>query len=214
MPPLTPIADYLASHFAAEDAVLLALRDDCDRNGFPAGAIAPETGRLIQLMLRLVGARRVLEVGTLCGYSAIWIMRALPRDGTLLSIEREPERVAAARQWLAHAGFAGRAEVRLGAALDVLPALDGEGFDAVLLDADRESLTTYLDWSLRLVRPGGVIMACHTLAGGRVVMPMRDPRNDDTTRAVQEFNRRLSGDDRMLGMVIPIDDGLGVAFVK
>jgi predicted O-methyltransferase YrrM len=203
-------SDYLAALFAPEDATLLALREEADRSGLPPISISPDEGRLLQVLLRAVGARRVLEVGTLGGYSAIWIARALPPDGSILSLEIEPSHAEFARRHLARAGVADRVEVRIGRALDLLPALDGERFDAVFLDADKEPLPTYFDWALRLLRPGGLLIADNALWGGRVL----DERVDDeATRAVREFNRRLATDPRVTGIVVPTHDGVGIGIV-
>lgn len=203
-------SDYLAALFAPEDSTLLALREEADRSGLPPISISPDEGRLLQVLLRAVGARRVLEVGTLGGYSAIWMARALPPDGRLLTLEIEPSHAEFARRHLARAGVADRVEVRVGRALDLLPALDGERFDAVFLDADKEPLPTYFDWALRLLRPGGVLIADNALWGGRVLDGRVD---DDATRAVREFNRRLATDPRVTGIVVPTHDGVGIGIV-
>ena len=201
------IGDYLSGLFAPEDDVLLTLREEADRTGLPPIAISPDEGRLLQVLLTAIGARRVLEVGTLGGYSAIWIARALPSDGSLLSIEIDPARAEFARRHLRRAGEDRKVDVRVGRALDVLPSLDGERFDAVFLDADKEPLPTYLEWALRLVRPGGLVIADNALWGGKVA----DPNNDEVeTRAVREFNRRFATDPRLAGIVVPVRDGVAI----
>lgn len=205
------IANYLASLFGREDEVLISLREEADRTGLPPIAISPDMGRLLQVLLSAIGARRVLEVGTLGGYSAIWIARALPEEGQLLSIELEPAHAAFARRFLERAGLADRVEIRVGRALEILPALDGERFDAVFLDADKEPLPTYLEWALRLVRPGGLIIADNALWGGRVL----DERSDDpATLAVREFNKRLAEHPRITGIVVPTHDGVAIGVVR
>ncbi len=203
-------SDYLAALFAPEDPTLLALREEADRRGLPPISISPDEGRLLQVLLRAVGARRVLEVGTLGGYSAIWMARALPADGRVLTLEIEPSHAEFARRHLVRAGVADRVEVRVGRALDILPALDGERFDAVFLDADKEPLPTYFEWALRLLRPGGLLIADNALWGGRVLDERVD---DDATRAVREFNRRLATDPRVTGIVVPTHDGVGIGIV-
>jgi caffeoyl-CoA O-methyltransferase len=166
---------------------------------------------LLQVLLRAVQARRVLEVGTLGGYSAIWMARALPADGRLVTIEAEPAHAAFARRFLERAGVADRVEVREGRALDVLPSLDGERFDVVFLDADKEPLPTYLEWALRLLRPGGLVVADNALWGGRVVDRAAD---DPATNGVREFNRRLATDPRVTGIVVPTHDGVAIGVVQ
>jgi predicted O-methyltransferase YrrM len=137
--------------------------------------------------------------------------RALPTDGHLLTLEIEPAHAEFARRHLVRAGVAERVEVRVGRALDLLPALDGEQFDAIFLDADKEPLPTYFDWALRLLRPGGVLIADNALWGGRVLDGRVD---DDATRAVREFNRKLATDPRVVGIVVPTHDGVGIGIVS
>ena len=153
------LSEYIAGLFAPEDEVLGALREEADRTGLPPATISADAGRFLQVLLRALNARRVLEVGTLGGYSAIWMARALPPDGALITIERDERHAAFAERHVARAGLGAVVSVRRGRALDVLPALDGEEFDLVFIDADRPPLPTYLEWALRLVRPGGVIVA-------------------------------------------------------
>jgi predicted O-methyltransferase YrrM len=206
-----PTGDYIASLFAREDELLISLREQADRSGLPPISISPDEGRLLQVLLRAIGAKRVLEVGTLGGYSAIWMARALPPDGELLTIDVDAEHVRFATRFFARAGLESRVTARVGRALDVLPSLDGEQFDAVFLDADKEPLPTYLDWALRLVRPGGLIIADNALWGGKVLDANVD---DDATRAVREFNRRFAHDPRITGIVVPTRDGVAVGIVN
>lgn len=203
--------DYIAGLFGAEDEVLADLREEADRTGLPPIAISPDEGRLLQVLLTLINARRVLEVGTLGGYSAICMARALSRDGRVLSIEIEEKHAAFARRYIQRAALADRIEVRVGRALDVLPSLDGEQYDAIFLDADKEPLPTYFEWALRLVRPGGLIIGDNALWGGRVYESSED---DERTRAVREFNRRMATDPRVLGIIVPTHDGVAVAVVR
>ena len=202
--------EYVASVFASEDGVLLALREDADRAGLPPTAISPDTGRLLQVLLRAIGARRVLEVGTLGGYSAMWMARALPADGRIISLESDPRHADFARAHLTAAGLGVQVEIRVGQALQLLPALDGELFDLVFLDADREPLPTYLEWSLRLVRSGGFIVADNALGGGRV---LDSAVTDEGTVAVREFNRRLAHDPRVTSILVPTHDGVVLGLV-
>ncbi|MGH7662976.1 MAG: O-methyltransferase [Gemmatimonadaceae bacterium] len=205
------VSDYLSALFAREDATLVALREEADRSGLPPIAISPDTGRLLQVLLVAIRARRVLEVGTLGGYSAIWMARALPADGRLLSLEIDAAHAEFALRYIARAGESQKVEVRTGRALDLLPALDGELFDAIFIDADKEPLPTYLDWGLRLVRPGGLIMADNALWGGRVMDAKVD---DEPTRSVREFNRRFATDPRITGIVVPTHDGVAIGVVN
>lgn len=207
---MDPLESYIGSLFAPEDAVLASLREEADRSGLPPISVPAETGRLLQVMLSSIHARRVLEVGTLGGYSAIWMARALPPDGSLVTIEADPAHAAFARRHFAKAGLEHVITIREGRALDVLPSLDGEQFDAIFLDADKSPLPRYLDWALRLVRPGGLVIADNALWGGRVY---DREVNDDDTRGVREFNRRLATDPRLRGTVVPTGDGVAIGVV-
>jgi predicted O-methyltransferase YrrM len=204
------LSEYIVTLFAPEDEVLGALREEADRTGLPPATIPPDAGRFLQVLLRAIGARRALEVGTLGGYSAIWIARGLPLDGHLLSIEREERYATFAERYIERAGLASRVSVRRGRALDVLPSLDGEEFDFVFLDADRAPLATYFDWALRLVRPGGIIAAHNALLGGRVAGPA-DRAEDDDLRTIRAFNAKVATDARVASILIPAYDGLVVA---
>ena len=206
------LSEYIVTLFAPEDELLGALREEADRSGFPPASIAPDAGRFLQVLLRTIGARRVLEVGTLGGYSTIWLARALPADASLVTIERNDRFAAFAERYVERAGLASVVTVRRGRALDVLPSLDGEEFDFVFLDGDRVPLPTYLDWALRLVRPGGMIAAYNALLGGRVVTAGLNVE-DDELRAVREFNLRIANDPRLTSILVPAYDGLVVAVV-
>lgn len=205
------IADYITGLFAREDDVLRSIREEGDRVGLPPIAVPAETGRFLQVLLAAIGAQRVLEVGTLGGYSAICMARAMGADARILSLEIDQSHAEFARRHIERAGLSERIEVRVGPALQVLPSLDGESFDAVFLDADKEPLPTYLEWALRLVRPGGLIIADNALRGGRVLDPQAD---DPSTLGVREFNRRFAGEPRITGVIVPIGDGVAVGVVK
>ncbi|HEY4303917.1 MAG TPA: O-methyltransferase [Gemmatimonadaceae bacterium] len=204
--------EYITSLFSAEDELLASLREEAERAGLPSIAISADEGRLLQVLLTMVGARRVLEVGTLGGYSAICMARALPSNGRVLSIDIDEKHAQFARGYIERASLSDRIEVRVGRALDVLPALDGQRFDAMFIDADKEPMPTYFDWAVRLVRPGGLIIGDNALFHGRVYDPnvVDDPR----TQGVREFNRRMATDPRVLSILIPTHDGVGVAIVR
>jgi predicted O-methyltransferase YrrM len=205
------INDYIAGLFASEDALLRELREEAERAGMPAISVPPETARFLQVLVRASAATRVLEVGTLGGYSAIWMARAMGEGGSILSLEIEPAHAAFARRYIERAGFSHAIEVRVGAALQLLPTLDGEKFDVVFLDADKEPLPTYLDWALRLLRPGGLVIADNALRGGKVADPSED---DAQLRAIREFNRKLATSPRLTGLVVPIGDGVAVGVLE
>jgi predicted O-methyltransferase YrrM len=208
---LDHLSEYIAGLFAPEDELLGSLREEADRTGLPPASILPDAGRFLQVLLHTVGARRVLEVGTLGGYSAIWMARALPADGTLITIERDPRHAAFAERYVQRAGLGTVISVRRGRALDVLPALDGEEFDLAFLDADRAALPTYLEWAMRLVRPGGLIVAHNALLGGRVAITSSE--EDEDVRAARELNARVASDPRVSSILVPAYDGFLVASV-
>jgi caffeoyl-CoA O-methyltransferase len=206
------LSDYVLGLFGEEDAVLTELRQEITRQGLPEIHISQQLGRLLEVLLAAAGARRVLEIGTLGGYSALWMARALPADGRLVTLEIDPSRAAFARRFIEKAGQGGVIEVRVGDARETLAALAEEAmepFDAAFIDADKESYVEYLDRSLQLVRPGGLIMADNAFRDGRVLAPAPDR----ATRGILAYNERVAGDERLASTVIPIRDGLAVSVV-
>lgn len=195
---------YTTELFAAEDDALAAVRSRHAREGLPDILISADEGKLIHVLLHAVGASRVLELGTLGGYSGVWIARALGPQGRLVTIERDPRHAAIARRAFADAGVAERVELREGTALDVLPQL-APGFDAVFLDADKETLPTYYAWSLRLLRVGGLLLCDNAFYAGAVV----DPGDvSPSAEGVRTFNRLAAADDRLVATIVPVRDGL------
>jgi predicted O-methyltransferase YrrM len=203
----TGLADYLAARFAREDAALAAVRAGHQAADLPSIHISPEEGAILQLLVRLIGARRVLEVGSLSGYSGIWLARALPADGTLVTIEGDERHAAYARAAFERAGVAGRVELKLGPALDVLPTLTGP-FDAIFLDADKAPLPAYLEQAMRLLRVGGVLLCDNTFMNGKIADRAADTAD---LRGMRAFNDLVAADARLRSTVIPVRDGLLVA---
>ncbi|WJL96008.1 O-methyltransferase [Microbacterium sp. ET2] len=168
----TRVDRYLSDTLVGEDAALHEAVLDQRAAGLPAIEVAPLTGKFLHLMVRVTGARRVLEIGTLAGYSAIWMARALPEGGRVVTVEAEPQNAAVARTNLARAGVSERVRIAEGRAADVLPTLVGEApFDLVFIDADKESNTVYLDWAARLGRPGTVVIVDNVVRSGEVANP-------------------------------------------
>jgi caffeoyl-CoA O-methyltransferase len=212
---LEEIDAYIERLFEPSDEVLEAALRDSRRAGLPDINVSPNQGRLMQLLVATAGAWRALEIGTLGGYSAIHLARALPEDGVLISLEIDDHHADVARNNLERAGLSGIVEVRVGDAHKLLADLveGGEGpFDVVFIDADKESYPEYLDASLRLVRPGSLILGDNTIRGGTVLDPQ-----EETARATREFNRRVAEDPRLSGIVLPLIreriDGLTIARV-
>lgn len=151
--------------------------------GMPPIEVAPNSGKLLELLVRIRGARRVLEIGTLAGFSTLFMARALPEDGRLVTIEFKAEHAAVARKNLDDAGVGTRVDLRVGAALDVLPTLEGgEPFDLVFIDADKQNNSNYLDWAARLGRPGTVVVLDNTVWEGAPLHPEMDPVNAPAIR--------------------------------
>lgn len=163
---------YLADTLVGHDATLEQAVVDQNEAGLPAIEVAPVNGKLLHLLVRMSGARRVLEIGTLGAYSTIWMARGLPEGGRVVTIEAEPRTAEIARANLERAGVSERVEIRVGRGADVLPTLEGtESFDLVFIDADKESNTVYLDWAARLGHPGTVIVVDNTVRAGEVANP-------------------------------------------
>lgn len=195
---------YVNELFAPEDSALTRIRLGHRERGLPDIHISPDEGKLLYVLLRLIGARRVLELGALGGYSGVWIARALPADGRLVTIEREPAHARAALAAFREAGIAAKVELLEGACLDVLPRLD-PGFDAVFVDADKEPLPRYFEHAVRLVRPGGLVLCDNAFFHGAAV--------DETDRSaaaegVRAYNRLAATDPRVVSIVVPVRDGV------
>jgi predicted O-methyltransferase YrrM len=165
------VEDYFdGAQIGADDALDSAQRASREA-GLPAISVSPSQGKLLSLLARSIGARRILEVGTLGGYSTIWLARALPETGRMISLELEPRHAEVARANVARAGLADRVEIRLGPALSSLEALGAAGeppFDLVFIDADKPSNADYFGWAMRLTHPGSLIVVDNVVRGGRV----------------------------------------------
>lgn len=203
---------YVADLFAAEDSILKELRRASAEAGLPQISISRSEGKLLQVLLRAVNANRVLELGTLGGYSALWMARALPEAGRLITVERDPKRAELASRFVARAGLAERVTVRVGAAAELLPDLVEEGpFDAVFIDADKEGYPDYLDWCSNNVRAGGLVIGDNAFKSGQVLdSETRDPG----VLGIREFNRRMASDPRFTSIVVPMRDGIAIAVVN
>ena len=209
----------LVALFAPEDDALRAALQAGRDAGMPTIQISPLQGRLLQVLAAACGARKILEIGALAGYSGIWVARALPADGKLISLEVSEKHAAVARASLERAGVGDRAEVRVGPATETLPALADEApFDLVFIDADKPGYPAYLDWALKLTRPGSVIVADNCIRGGA---PLRAAANGDdedaNVKALGEYDRRVAHDPRLRSVALPMDDegtdGFAIAVV-
>jgi predicted O-methyltransferase YrrM len=163
---------YFAEQLLPDDAALDAALKSSAAAGLPAIQVSPVQGRMLHLLARMMGARRILEIGTLGAYSTIWLGRALPADGHLVTLESDEKHARVARGNIARAGLAGVVDLRFGRALDTLPALaaeDAEPFDLAFIDADKPSLPDYFAWALRLVRDGGLVVVDNVVREGSVI---------------------------------------------
>ena len=199
---------YVQRLFAGEDDELRAIRARADEAGMPRIQLPPATARALQVLVWAAASRRVLEVGALAGYSAVWIARALPADGRLITLEINPDHAAVARRSVADAGVGDRVEVRVGDAVELMAVLGPDAsFDVVFLDADKERYATYLEEAARLLRPGGLLMADNAFWAGRVL----DPDSGEAAAQLNRFNHLLAVDPRFEATILPVGDGLMVA---
>ncbi|MFG1241955.1 O-methyltransferase [Xanthobacter sp. V7C-4] len=164
--------DYIVERLLPADPVLDEALAASGKAGLPAISVSAAQGQMLHLFARMIGARRILEIGTLGGYSAIFLARALPADGKLVTLEFEPRHAEVARANLARAGLSDKVDLRVGRAIDTLPKLEEEGqgpFDLIFIDADKPSNPDYLHWALRLSRPGTVIICDNVVRSGKVL---------------------------------------------
>lgn len=173
--------------------------------------IGPVGGATLRFLAAAIGARAVVEIGTGCGVSGLWLLRGMLPDGVLTSVDVEPEHQRLARQAFADAGFAAnRYRLISGRALDVLPRLTDAGYDLVCCDADKQEYPEYLSAALRLLRPGGIVAFDNALWGGKVADPACQ---DEDTTAIREVCERLRSDEQLVPLLLPVGDGL-LAAVK
>jgi caffeoyl-CoA O-methyltransferase len=212
---LLQIDSYIEGLFALSDPTLEGALHRSRRAGLPEIHVSPNEGRLLRLLAETAGARRILEVGTLGGYSTIHLARALPEDGSLISLELDERYAEVARENIAEADLGGRVEVRVGDARKLLADMveDGMGpFDLTFIDADKGSYPEYLEWALQLSQPGSLVLADNTIRGGSVLDP-----GDESVRATRKFNENLARDPRLSAHILPVIrervDGLTMARV-
>lgn len=209
---------YVERLYGGDDAALAAAEASLEEAGMPPISVSPAQGRLLHVLVRLSGATRVLEIGTLAGYSTIWMARALARGGRLLSIESNAEHVEVARRNIDRAGLADVVEIRHGRGLDVLPRLeagDRGPFDVIFIDADKPPLADYFAWALRLSRPGTLIIADNVIRAGKVL----DPEHADASvQGVRRFNEALARNTAVTSTILQTvgrksHDGIALAVV-
>jgi len=196
------VDEYLTDRLVEDDPALAAALKDSAKAGLPPINVSPNQGKFLMLLAQAIGARRILEIGTLGGYSAIWLARALPADGRLLSLEADPAYAELARANLARAGLAEKVEVRVDRAQNTLPKLIAEGaapFDLIFIDADKPSTPDYYHWSVELARPGSLIVVDNVVREGRVI----DAKSDSPhIQGLRRFFDLAAADNRVSGTAI------------
>jgi predicted O-methyltransferase YrrM len=188
---------YITDLLVPPDPALDAALQSSAAAGLPAINVAPNQGKFLMLLAQIQGVRNILEIGTLGAYSTIWLARALPRDGRLITLEADPKHAEVARANIARAGLAQVVEVRLGPALESLPRLAAEGvgpFDLIFIDADKPGYPDYFAWSLKLARRGTVIIADNVVRDGAVIDPASD---DPRVQGMRRFNELLAAEPRV-----------------
>lgn len=200
---------YLLEVSLRETPLLKRLREETAALPVARWQIAPEQGQFMALLVKLTGARRLLEIGTFTGYSALCMAEAMPADGQLICCDIDAQYSEVARRYWRQAGVAERIELRLAPALETLTALEragqSESFDLIFVDADKANYLAYLEHALMLLRPGGLLLFDNTLWSGRVLEANPDSAD---TRAIQVLNRRLKNDQRLDLSLLPLGDGL------
>lgn len=209
---------YLSDLLVPPDPAMAAAQQSAEAAGLPAIAVSPPLGKLLHLLARLVGARHILEIGTLAGYSTIWLARALRPGGRVLTLEIDHKHADVARANFAQAGVADRVELRLGRAIETLPAIAAEQhepFDLVFIDADKVSTPDYLTWAMKLTRPGSVIVIDNVVREGKIV---EATSKDVSVQGVRKALEMLAADSRISATAFQMVgtkgyDGVAIAMV-
>jgi predicted O-methyltransferase YrrM len=215
----TAVDDYISDLFIpADDALDGALRAAVEA-GLPAIHVAPNQGKFLSILVQSIGAKKILEIGTLGAYSTIWMARALPPGGKLITLEFDPKHAEVARKNITRAGLDQTIEVRIGRAIDLLPQVAAEGlgpFDLIFIDADKPSNWDYFEWALKLSRPGSVIIVDNVVREGEVVNANSE---DSAVKGVRHFNEQVAKESRVnLTAIQTVGskgyDGFAIAYVK
>jgi predicted O-methyltransferase YrrM len=215
----TEVDRYITDTLVGADDALDAAVEASAAAGLPQIAVAPNQGKLLAMLARVRGARKILEIGTLGGYSTIWLARALPAGGRLVTLEADEKHATVARANIARAGLEQVVDVRLGAALETLPRLRSEKegpFDFIFIDADKPNIPSYFEWALKLAAPGAVIVVDNVIRDGAIVDASS---TDPSVRGVRKLNEMLRTDTRVTATTIQTVgskgwDGLTIAIVN
>jgi len=213
------VDQYISNLLAPEDKVLQDTIKSLDEEGFPQISVTPNHGKLLQVMATLSNAKKILELGTLAGYSTIWLARALPEDGKIITLEVEERHSNLARKNIEKAGLSDKVDFRVGKAIEILPQLleDNEGpFDLIFIDADKPPYTEYFEYALKLARPGTVIICDNVIREGKV---LDENTTDEKVKGVQRFNKMLQSNKDVTATIIQTvgvkeHDGIAIAVVN
>jgi caffeoyl-CoA O-methyltransferase len=210
---------YIADLLAPQDDALLATIKSLDQAGMPQQSVSPNQGKLLYTLALLCNARNILEIGTLGGYSTIWLAKALPQDGRLLSLESNSLHAEVAQKNIALAGLSSQVEVRIGKAIELLPRIATEistPFDLIFIDADKPPYTEYFQWAIKLARPGALIVADNVIREGKV---LDLHSTDEKVLGVQRFNQMLATNTEVTATILQTvgikgHDGMAIAIVN
>jgi caffeoyl-CoA O-methyltransferase len=210
---------YIDGLLVTEDNALVATKQSLADAGMPEISVSPNQGKFLHILALLCNAKKILEVGTLAGYSTIWMARALPKDGKLITIELDPKHAAVAKKNIERAGLSDRIEVRIGKAIEILEKMDAdkEGpFDMIFIDADKPPYTEYFQFALRMSRPGTLIVADNVIRDGKV---LDANHTDEMVKGAQRFNRSLAANKDVTATIIQTVgvkeyDGMALAVVN
>jgi caffeoyl-CoA O-methyltransferase len=212
------VDQYISDLFIPKDEALTAAEHSHKLENIPLINVSPNLGKLLHLFAKLAKAKKILEVGTLAGYSTIWMARALPEDGRLISLEIDPHHAEVARKNIDRAGLSSRVEIRVGKAIDLLPRLLNEKagpFDMIFIDADKPPYTEYFEWALKLSIPGTLIVADNVIRDGKVLDPSHE---DPMVKGAQRFNKALAANKHVSATILQTIgvkeyDGMAIAIV-
>lgn len=213
------VDSYINNLFAIEDNVLTATDRSIEEANIPPISVSANQGKFLQVMAHLCHASKILEIGTLAGYSTIWMARALPKTGKLITLELDPKHAAVAQNNINLANLQSIVDIRIGKALDMLPKLEAEGvapFDMIFIDADKPPYVEYFQWALKLSRPGTLIVADNVIREGKV---LDETSTDEMVRGAQRFNKMLAAEPRVTATIMQTvgmkeHDGMAIAVVN
>ncbi len=213
------VDQYISDLFNPEDEALNAAELSHKQEGIPHINVSPNLGKFLYLLAKLINAKKILELGTLAGYSTIWLAKALPENGRVISLEVDPHHADIARKNISRAGLSNKIEIRVGKAIELLPAMVSENagpFDMIFIDADKPPYTEYFEWSLKLSRPGTLIIADNVIRDGKVLNPDQE---DPMVQGAQRFNKSLAANSRVDATILQTIgvkeyDGMAIAIVK